>query len=81
MKKIMSMLATAVFAVVAGVNVYNAQTTELAMSDLQMENIEALADDCCETGTVIIERICITSLPGCCEYENPHDEIDGKFWN
>ena len=51
MKKIMSMMATAVFAVVAGVNVYNAQTTELAMSDLQMENLEALADGENNSGT------------------------------
>jgi hypothetical protein len=48
MKKMMSMLAAAAFAVLAGVNVYNAQATELAMSDLQMENVEALACKDCE---------------------------------
>jgi hypothetical protein len=38
MKKVIGMVAA-----VAGVNVYNAQVTETAMSDMQLENIEALA--------------------------------------
>lgn len=41
MKKVNGIVAAVAFAAVAGVNVYNAQVTETAMCDLQMENIEA----------------------------------------
>ena len=50
------MVAAVVVAAVAGVNVYEAQVTETAMSDLQMENIEADAScSLSEGGTVVFK--------------------------
>ena len=43
MKKLMNILAVALFVVFAGYNVYKSQKAEV-MSDIAMENVEALAD-------------------------------------
>ena len=72
MKKIMSMLAAAAF---AGVNVYNAQVTETAMSDLQMENLEALA----EGPEVRVGRPCATNVAGICLWTDPYDMMFGHM--
>ncbi|MBQ3635131.1 MAG: hypothetical protein II951_05880 [Bacteroidales bacterium] len=63
------MLAASAFAVVAGVNVYNAQVTETAMSDLQMENIEALAAE----PEVTVGGPCATNVAGLCLWTNPYE--------
>ena len=47
-KKVLKVAFVAAIAIVAGINVYNAQKTEV-LSDVAMANVEALAQD--ETGT------------------------------
>ena len=44
-KKISKMIVIAVVAICAGIGVYQAQQTNIKMSDLAMSNVEALAND------------------------------------
>ena len=51
MKKLINVLSVALFVVFAGYNVYQSQKAEV-MSDIAMENVEALAnDECSGTGS------------------------------
>lgn len=52
MKKVMGIVAAVVVVAVAGVNAYNAQVTETAMSDLQLENLEALGCEECRVNII-----------------------------
>lgn len=79
MKKNMLKVAfvTAV-AMVAGINVFNAQKAEM-MSDIAMENIEALASDS-EGGGLPWRGFVYDNLRNCCQIIHHYDAIcSGAF--
>lgn len=74
MKKVIFSVAVLV---TAAIGVMKVTQSDIQLSNLQMENIEALAQSECMDPHVEIGRPCCTSLCGCCNYG--YDEIDGRF--
>lgn len=68
-KNILKATLVVAFALIAGLNVYNAQKSDV-MSDLALANVEALAN-----GEVSIEYICMGNILGC--YDGTYNHF---FW-
>ncbi len=76
MKKFMKIAFVAAFAAIAGYNIYSNQKT-VALSDLALSNVEALAGWEIEFGV-----ICVTSCSNCwCYYVEDDLWVDGEPWN
>lgn len=74
--KILKVTIVAAFALIAGMNVYNAQKSDV-MSDLALANVEALA-----WNEIIVGEPCVY-IPNCtCLYYYPWEqwEEDGTFY-
>ncbi|MBP5365460.1 MAG: hypothetical protein J6Y82_06015 [Bacteroidales bacterium] len=78
MKKIIFSAAILALAAIGAIKA--TETNDYAFNELQMENIEALAENECWDPHVEIGRLCALYQPGCCDYGNG-DDFDGKFVN
>ena len=76
MKKIKLAVA---MAIVGAAFAYNYTETEIELTDLQKENLEALAADVIRTDDRPNDGrfLCCNSLPGCCDYGD--FEVDGDW--
>ena len=79
MKKIFfNVIFVAVIAVVAGINVFNAQKTEI-LSDVALANVEALASDSENTGLPWRGYV-LNYQQSCCEYVGLYSvECSGNY--
>ena len=67
----------AVIAMVSGINVFNAQKSDV-LSDIALANVEALTSDG-ESSGIPWQGFLYNWKAGCCERHNPYAECSGAY--